>query len=302
MVSFLGGSIGILFLIPLRHNFMVENHGVFPWPEATATTEIIVTGEKAGGHARTLVIAAVIGGIYDGLTSLFMVMSENIRLAYIGSAQWLGRMQEKAFMRFDFLNSAATLGIGYIIGLRYTAIIAAGSFFSTFILVPMVHGLAQYVPGVVPPGNIPIAEMGSTAIFSDYVRIIGVGCIAGAGILGVLSSLPNMMRSIVSNLKALKNKGAAEAKVPNRTERSIPGSFVAVGLVVFTIATILFFSFGIGITNAILPALIGTAVVMLISFFFAPVAARAIATIGTNPISGMTMLTLLITGFVMLKL
>jgi len=302
LVSFLGGSIGILFLIPLRHNFMVENHGVFPWPEATATTEIIVTGEKAGSHAKTLVIAALIGGIYDGLTNLFMVMAENIRLTYIGSAQWLGRMQDKAFMRFDFLNSAATLGIGYIIGLRYTAIIAAGSFFSTFIFVPMVHGLAQYIPGAVPPGTIPIAEMGPTAIFSDYVRIIGVGCIAGAGILGVLSNLPNMMRSIVSNMKALRDKSSAEIKTPGRTERSVPGSFVAAGLAVFTIATILFFSFGIGITNAIIPALIGTAVVMVISFFFAPVAARAIATIGTNPISGMTMLTLLITGFVMLRL
>jgi putative OPT family oligopeptide transporter len=212
-------------------------------------------------------------------------------------------MQDRAFMRFDYLNNAAVLGIGYIIGLRYTAIIAAGSFFATFVLVPMVHGIAYYVPvtEIVPPGAIPMAEMGPTAIFRDYVRIIGVGCIAGAGVMGVLSSLPNMMRSIVSNLKALGDK-SEKAVAPTRTERSIPGSFVAIGLVVFTLATIVFFSFGINITNAIVPALLGTAVVMVISFFFAPVAARAIATIGTNPISGMTMLTLLITGLVMLKL
>jgi putative OPT family oligopeptide transporter len=302
MVSFLGGSIGILFLIPLRHNFMVENHGVFPWPEATATTEILVTGEKAGNQAKILTVAALIGGFYDGLTSLFRVMAENIRLVYIGPSEWLGRMQEKAFMRFDFLNSAATLGIGYIIGLRYTAIIAAGSFFATFVLVPMVHGVAQYVPGIVPPGTIPMTIMGPAEVFRDYVRIIGVGCIAGAGVMGVISSLPNMMRSIVSNLKALRDKGGAETIALSRTERSVPGSFVAVGLVVFTLATILFFSFGIGLKNALVPALLGTAVVMVISFFFAPVAARAIATIGTNPISGMTMLTLLITGLVMLKL
>ena len=302
LVSFLGGSIGILFLIPLRHNFMVENHGIFPWPEATATAEIIVTGEKAGNSAKTLAIAALVGGIYDGFTSLFRLMSENIRLVYIGSDQWLGRLQEKAFMRFDFLNNSAILGIGYIIGFRYTAIIAAGSFFATFVLVPIVAGVAAHVPGIVPPGTVPMAEMNSTAIFFDYIRIIGVGCIAGAGVMGVISSLPNMMRSIVSNLKALKNKDSAEITVPSRTERSIPGSFVAVGLVVFAIATLLFFTFGIGITNALAPALIGTAVVMVISFFFAPVAARAIATIGTNPISGMTMLTLLITGLVMLKL
>jgi len=301
-VSFLGGSIGILFLIPLRRNFMVENHGVFPWPEATATTEIIVTGEKAGNQAKTLAVAALVGGLYDGLANLFRAMAENIRLAHIGPSEWLGRMQEKAFMRFDFLNSAATMGIGYIIGLRYTAIIAAGSFFSTFVLVPMVHGLAQYITVVVPPGTVPIADMGPTAIFRDYVRIMGVGCIAGAGVLGVISSLPNMMRSIVSNMRALRHKGDRAVVAPSRTERGVPGHFVAIGLVVFTLATILFFSFGIGLGSAIVPALVGTALVMVISFFFAPVAARAIATIGTNPISGMTMLTLLITGFVMLQL
>jgi putative OPT family oligopeptide transporter len=302
LVSFLGGSIGILFLIPLRHNFMVENHGVFPWPEATATTEIIVTGEKAGDHAKTLAIAAVVGGLFDGLTSLFRLMSENIRLAYIGPKRWLGEMQDKSFMRFDFLNNAAILGIGYIIGLRYTAIIAAGSFFATFVLVPMVHGVSWYVPGIVPPGTIPMNEMNASAIFADYVRIIGVGCIAGAGVMGVISSLPSMMRSIVSNLKALMDKSGAAVESTARTERGIPGSFVAIGLVVFALATLLFFTFGIGIEKAIIPALVGTAVVMVISFFFAPVAARAIATIGTNPISGMTMLTLLITGLVMLKL
>jgi putative OPT family oligopeptide transporter len=303
LVSFLGGSIGILFLIPLRHNFVVENHGIFPWPEATATTEIIVTGEKAGNEAKTLVIAALIGGLYDGMTSLFRVMSENIRLMYIGPKQWLGQMQDKAFLRFDFLNNAAVLGIGYIIGLRYTAIIAAGSFFATFVLVPMVHGIAYYAPieGIVPPGTAPMASMDATAIFRDYVRIIGVGCIAGAGVMGVLSSLPNMIRSIVSNLKALKNR-TAEAIAPARTERSVPGTFTAAGLVVFTLATLLFFTFGLDIADAFVPALVGTAVVMVIAFFFAPVAARAIATIGTNPISGMTMLTLLITGLVMLKL
>jgi putative OPT family oligopeptide transporter len=282
---------------------MVENHGVFPWPEATATTEIIVTGEKAGNQAKTLAVAALIGGLYDGLANLFRAMAENIRLANIGPSQWLGRAQERAFMRFDFLNSAATLGIGYIIGLRYTAIIAAGSFFSTFVLVPMVHGLAGYMAGtIVPPGAVPIDAMGPAEIFKDYVRIMGVGCIAGAGVLGVLSSLPNMMRSIASNMRALAKRGGAGRAAPGRTERGVPGHFVAAGLAVAALATVVFFSFGIGLSSALVPALVGTAVVMVISFFFAPVAARAIATIGTNPISGMTMLTLLITGLGMLRM
>jgi putative OPT family oligopeptide transporter len=302
LVSFLGGSIGILFLVPLRHHFMVENHGIFPWPEATATAEILVTGERAGGQARTLVVAALTGGAYDGLTNLWRVMAENIRLVHVGPAQWLGRLQDRAFMHFNFLNSAATLGIGYIIGMRYTGIIAAGSFFSTFLLVPMVHGVAQYVPGVVPPGTTPMAGMSPEDIFRAYVRIVGVGCIAGAGVLGVIASLPNMVRSIISNMKALLDRNSAPPAAPARPERSLSGTFVTVGLVVTTLATCVFFSYGIGIGKALLPAVVGTGLVMVIAFFFAPVAARAIATIGTNPISGMTMLTLVITGVVMLKL
>jgi putative OPT family oligopeptide transporter len=167
----------------------------------------------------------------------------------------------------------------------------------------MVHGLAGYMAGtIVPPGTAPIGAMGPAEIFSDYVRIMGVGCIAGAGVLGVLSGLPGMMRSIASNMRALMQRGGPERRTPGRTERSVPGHFVAAGLVVSALATAVFFSFGIGLSDALAPALVGTAVVMVISFFFAPVAARAIATIGTNPISGMTMLTLLITGVVMLRL
>lgn len=300
LVSFLGGCIGILFLIPLRHHFMVENHGIFPWPEATATAEILVTGEKAGNQAKELAIAAGIGALYDGITSIFRGMGEYLRLEHV----WVGRALRDKFMSFNFLNSAATLGIGYIIGLRYSAVIAAGSFFSMFVLVPLFHAIGQHVPVIVPPGAKLIADMTPEQVFFAYVRIIGVGAIAGAGVMGVLASMPNMIRSIISNMKALMNRDAAaeSPKVAIRTERSLAGSMIAVGLVTSMVGTVAFLSFGLGIQQALVPALIATAVVMVISFFFAPVAARAIATIGTNPISGMTMLTLVITGVLMLKL
>ncbi|WP_243324419.1 oligopeptide transporter, OPT family [Geothrix sp. SG200] len=300
LVSFLGGCIGILFLVPLRHHFMVENHGIFPWPEATATAEILVTGEKAGNQAKELAIAAGIGALYDGITSIFRGMGEYIRLEHV----YVGRALREKFMSFNFLNSAATLGIGYIIGLRYSAVIAAGSFFSMFVLVPLFHAIGQHVPVIVPPGTKLIADMTPEQVFFAYVRIIGVGAIAGAGVMGVLASMPNMIRSIISNMKALMNRDAAaeSPKAAIRTERSLAGSMIAVGLVTSMVGTMAFLSFGLGIKQALVPALIATLVVMVISFFFAPVAARAIATIGTNPISGMTMLTLVITGVLMLKL
>lgn len=298
LVSFLGGSLGILFLVPLRYHFYIENHGIFPWPEATATTEILVTGEKAGNQAKTLAISAAIGAVYDGFVGIFRGMSETIRLRHA----WIGEVLERRFLSFNLLNSAATLGIGYIIGLHYSAIIAAGSFFSMFVLVPAVHAIGEHVPLILAPGNKLIAQMGPEEVFKHYVKIVGVGAIAGAGIMGVLASVPNMVRSIVSNLKGLKHQDTREATAVPRTDRSFGGAFVAAGLVVSGLLTLLFFSFGIGIQQALVPALVATALVMVIAFLFAPVAARAIATIGTNPISGMTMLTLLITGVVMLRL
>jgi len=298
LVSFIGGCLGILFLIPLRYHFMVENHGIFPWPEATATTEILVTGEKAGNQAKELAVAAGIGALYDGLVSLFRAMSENIRFKHA----WVGEALEKRFLSFNMLNSAATLGIGYIIGLRYSAVIAAGSFFSMFVLVPLVHAVGQHVPTILAPGTKLIAAMTPEEVFFSYVRIIGVGAIAGAGVMGVLASMPNMIRSIVSNMKALLSGEKVVSKAPVRTDRTLSGMMITMGLITCTLMTLLFLSFGLGIQKAFIPALAGTGLVMVIAFLFAPVAARAIATIGTNPISGMTMLTLVITGVVMLKL
>ncbi len=298
LVSFLGGSLGILFLVPLRYHFYVENHGIFPWPEATATTEILVTGEKAGNQAKTLAIAAGVGAVYDGIVGIFRGMSETIRLKHA----YVGDLLERHFLHFNLLNSAATLGIGYIIGLHYSAIIAAGSFFSMFVLVPAVHAIGEHVPLVLAPGTKLIAQMAPMEVFSSYVRIVGVGAIAGAGVMGVLASGPSMIRSIFSNLQGLKHQDTREATAVPRTDRSFGGAFVGAGLVVSGLLTLLFFSFGIGIEKALIPALVATGMVMVIAFLFAPVAARAIATIGTNPISGMTMLTLLITGLVLLRL
>jgi len=298
IVSFLGGCLGILFLIPLRYHFMIENHGVFPWPEATATTEVLVSSEGAGDSAKVLAISAGIGALYDGLVSTGRAMAENITLQ-VGS---FGQMLKDQFLTLRFSNVSALLGIGYIVGLKYDAIICAGSFLSYLVLVPAIHAVGQYAPGIVAPGTLPISEMTPDQVFKAYVRIIGVGGIAGAGIMGILSSLPSMIGSIRSNMKGLKHQDTREATALPRVDRTLPGSFVLVGLGVFVISAFLFFSFGLGLSGALGVSAIATALVMLIAFLFAPVAARAIAIIGTNPISGMTMMTLIITGVVMLKL
>ena len=298
LVSFLGGCLGILFLIPLRYHFMVEMHGQLPWPEGTATTEILLSGERVGNQAKILTLAAAVGALYDGLATTFHAWAELLTFRAVG----IGQVLERHFMTLRILNNAAIIGIGYIVGIRYAAIICAGSFLSYFVLVPMVHAIGVHVPGILPPGTIPISEMSITEVFTSYVRIVGVGGIAGAGILGILSALPSMVRSIGANIVGMSHQDTRAITEVPRVDRSLSGKFTVVGLVIFALAAFLFFSFGIGIGGSFGAAAIATALVMIIAFLFAPVAARAIAIVGTNPVSGMTMLTLIVTGFVMLKL
>ena len=297
-VSFLGGCLGILFLIPLRYHFMVEMHGKFPWPEGTATTEILLSGERVGSHAKVLAFAAGLGALYDGLVTAFHAMSEMIRFRAI----YVGEALASQFMTLRLLNNAAILGIGYIVGLRYAAIICAGSFLSYFVLVPMVHAIGEPIQTVLAPGAIPIGEMTPDQVFKSYVRIIGVGGIAGAGILGILASLPSMVRSIGANLKGLRSQEKRTVEELSRVEQSLSGKVSAVGLVIFMVLAFVFFSFGLGLGRSVVAGLVSTVLVTVIAFLFAPVAARAIAIVGTNPVSGMTMLTLIITGVVLLRL
>jgi putative OPT family oligopeptide transporter len=297
-VSFLGGCLGILFLIPLRHHFMVEMHGKFPWPEGTATTEILLSGERAGGQAKILALAAGLGALYDGLALTLRGMAEEIHFRSV----WIGRYMESHFMKLSLLNNAAIVGVGYIIGLRYAAVICAGSFMASWLLVPMVYAIGKHVPDVLAPGTVPIGEMTINQVFKYYVRIIGVGGIAGAGLLGILGSVPSMVRSIGANLKGMRSQDTRERTAVPRTDRSLSGSVAGVGTLIFAVCAVVFFTFGIGLDDAIGYALAGTLLVIVIAFLFAPVSARAIAIVGTNPVSGMTMLTLIITGLVMKKM
>ena len=298
IVSFLGGCLGVLFLIPLRYHFMVEMHGKFPWPEGTATTEIILSGQRAGNQAKLLAVAAGLGAAYDGIVATLHGMSEVVSFRAIGVSQFLA----KHFMVLHVLNNAAIVGIGYIVGLRYAAVIAAGSFLSMFVLVPAVHAIGVHVPMVLPPGEVPISQMDPETLFRDYVRIVGVGGIAGAGILGIMGSLPSMVKSIFANMSALAAKRDGQVVATRRVDRSLSGTVAVAGIAIFMVSALCFFSFGIGAASSFKYALVCTILVTVIAFLFAPVAARAIAIVGTNPVSGMTMLTLIVTGVVLLKM
>ena len=298
LVALLGGTIGILFLVPLRRYFVKEMHGEFPFPEATATTEVLVAGEAGGQQARVLAAAAAVGGIFDFLIIHLEAFAEVFTSR---SLPFLKELADKAKIVFKVDVLASVLGLGYIIGLRYSAIICAGSFVSWFLLVPVVaHFGAQLQASVPPaaPGTL-IGSMTAEAVFRTYVRHIGIGGIAAAGIMGILRSWRIIAKAFGMGFKELfGGKKGVSAPVTERTDRDISMGLVLAGILVVAVAAWLFFRFGVlsGSPGATTQSLIALAVVIVISFLFTTVAARAIAVVGTNPVSGMTLMTLILTS------
>lgn len=295
--SFLGGCLGVLFLIPLRRYFCKEQHGLLPFPEATATTEILVTGDAEGGsQAKTLLFSAIIGGLYDFLVTGFNLWKEVIstRMVPIGVA-----IQEKLRLVAKINTLSAVLGLGYIVGLRYSAIICAGSFVSWFLLIPAIWYFGRNIGITIPPGNFPINQMDAEAIFSSYVRHIGIGGIACAGILGIIKNIKIIYSAFSLGIKEIFSKKKLEGEV-ERTDKDLKMStillFIAGSLVVIYFFFLLSLKVSVGFAFAAL--LIAT----IIAFLFTTVAARAIAIVGTNPVSGMTLMTLIMASFLFVQL
>ena len=299
MVSFLGGTLGILFLIPFRKYFVKEMHGHFPFPEATATTQVLVAGEKGGAQAKILVKSMIIGGVFD-----FMVHSLGAFPEYFTSRIFkIGKVLSDKFkieLRMDVLS--AVMGLGYIIGLKYTSIIAAGSMLSWFLLVPVIHFFGQFIPAEIV-GNAPklISAMNAEEIFRNYVRFIGIGAIAMAGIIGILKSSKIIIQAFSMGFKQMFKKSVpGEAKVA-RTQTDLSMKYVIFGLALTVLVIWVFFSFSVlnPVPHPLRLGLIATIAVFVISFLFTSVAARAIAIVGTNPVSGMTMMTLILSSLVL---
>ncbi|MEN6618210.1 MAG: oligopeptide transporter, OPT family [Rikenellaceae bacterium] len=295
MSSLLGGILGILFLIPFRKYFVSDMHGKYPFPEATATTQVLVSGETGGSGAKLLMISGLIGGIYDFIVSTFGWWSEVFTSRVLPFGEVLA---DKVKMVFKINVGAAVLGLGYIVGLKYAFIIACGSMLVWFVIIPLMNLL--FGPQVIDLMNTgltaTIGSMSPEVIFRTYARHIGIGGIATAGVIGIIRSA-GIIKSAFG-LAAKELKGNTD---PNRstlrTQRDIPMKIIAIGILVALAAIFIFFYFGV--VHNLFHAVIALIVVGVIAFLFTTVAANAIAIVGTNPVSGMTLMTLILASVVM---
>lgn len=293
--SLLGGVLGILFLIPFRKYFVADMHGKYPFPEATATTEVLVSGASGGNQAKLLLISGLIGGIYDFIIATFGWWSEVFTTRVIPFGE---KLANEAKMVFQINVGAAIVGLGYIIGLKYAAIIAAGSFVGWFVFIPFLNYFAEGM--TVAVGNNVfelIGNMSAEELFAHYIRPIGIGGIAMAGVIGIINSWGIIKQAVGLAVSETVGRKGGEQKEVLRTQRDLPMKIIGFGLLAVTIAIFIFFHFGV--VHNLTHALVGLGIVMIIAFLFTTVAANAIAIVGTNPVSGMTLMTLIIASLIL---
>ena len=288
-----GGCLGVWFLIPLRRYFVRDMHGLLPYPEATAITEVLVTGEKGGSQAKLLLQATAIAGIYDLFVTTFQVWKEYVDFQFLPVMR---NLTVRARMAFNFDAIGFILGLGYVMGLRSSLILCAGGFLANFVLVPLIWFIGSHIDAAIYPAVVPISKMTAAQIFRNYVRFVGVGAIATAGIFGIIKSLRVVARSFGIALRTFGSAGADAER--ERTDRDIPMITILAGVVISAIAVALFLG-RLPVSWSVV--LIGLLLTLVFSFFFTSVAANAIATIARNPVSGMTMLTIIISSVVLLR-
>ncbi len=294
--SLLGGVLGILFLIPFRKYFVSNMHGKYPFPEATATTQVLVSGEKGGSQAKPLLLAGLIGGLYDFIVSTFGWWAEDFTTR---ACAWGATLADKAKLVFKINTSAAVLGLGYIVGLKYASIICAGSLAVWWVIIPAISliwgdaTLNQWNPQITST----VGEMSPEEIFNNYAKSIGIGGIAMAGILGIIKSWGIIKSAVGLAAQEMSGKKDVKSNV-SRTQRDLSMKIVAVGAILTLIIVTLFFYFDLMQGN-LLHTVVAILLVAVISFLFTTVAANAIAIVGTNPVSGMTLMTLILASVVM---
>ena len=292
----LGGILGILFLIPFRKYFVKEQHGKYPFPGATATTQVLVSGEKGGSQAKPLLLAGLVGGLYDFSVATFGWWNETVTSRMIGFGETIA---DKAKLVFKVNTGAAILGLGYIIGLKYAFIICMGSLAVWWLIVP---GMALLFPDTVlnqwdPSVVVTVGSMSAEEIFKNYARSIGIGGIAMSGVIGIVKSWGIIKSAVSLASREMKGKGASQEEAI-RTQRDISFKIIAFGSITTLVITFLFFYFGVMQFN-LMHAVVGIVLVALIAFLFTTVAANAIAIVGSNPVSGMTLMTLILASVVM---
>ena len=292
LASFLGGALGILFLIPFRKYFVKQMHGKYPFPEATATTQVLVSGQKGGGSLTLLLKSGIIGGLYDFIVATFGLWNENFtsRVCSLGET-----VADKAKFVFKINTGAAVLGMGYIVGLKYATIICAGSVIVWWVIVPLI---SLIFPELIVANGVSAASASPEQIFS-YARSIGIGAIAMAGIIGIIKSRKIIVSAVSLAGREMKKKGE-ESKETVRTQRDLPMKLIVVGTIITLLIIFLFFWFG-AMQGNIMYAIAGILLVAVIAFLFTTVAANAIAIVGSNPVSGMTLMALILSSIIMVS-
>lgn len=292
--SLFGGILGILFLIPFRKYFVKDMHGKLPFPEATATTEILMTGEKGGNHAKLLVTSGLIGGLFDFCFSAFRLWSEEVSTRIIPAGAMLA---EKFKMVFKFNVSALIFSFGYLVGLRFAVIITVGSLLSWLVLIPLVNEIGV-LAATASGGVNPFAMMSAEQIFAEYVRPIGIGAIAMAGIIGIIKSA-GVIGDAFKLATKKKDKSKLDPITVKRTQRDLKMSFVMLFMFLTLIGVFIFLIIGVKVT--LLQAVVALLTITVISFLFTTVAANAIAIVGSNPVSGMTLMTLILSSVILVS-
>ncbi|MCX7984140.1 MAG: oligopeptide transporter, OPT family [Bacteroidetes bacterium] len=295
IASALGGFLGILFLIPFRKYFVNDMHGKLPFPEATATTEVLMAGERGGAEAKVLVVSGLIGGVYDFLFSAFGWWSEVVTTRIIA---WGQALADKAKVVLKLDVSAMIVGLGYIVGLKYATIIVSGSFLSWFVLIPLVYEFGQHLSVPIASSTL-IAHMSPEEIFRTYVRQIGIGGIAMAGIIGILRSSKIIGNAVKLAYKEIIHPSRTIQEHQLRTQADIRMLWIVTLIILTSLAIFTFFR--LSVVPTAFQAFSALAVVVVVSFLFTTVAANAIAIVGTNPVSGMTLMTLLLSSLVLVN-
>ena len=295
MASALGGILGILFLIPFRKYFVKDMHGKYPFPEATATTQVLVSGAKGGDQAKPLILAGIIGGLYDFIVATFGWWNEVVTTNIINGYD---TVVEKTKLLFKVNTGAAVLGLGYIIGLKYALFICLGSLFVWWLIVPgmslLFHDTVLNIGGVSVTQT--VGEMSPEMIFKTYARSIGIGGIAMAGIIGIVKSWGIIKSAVSLAGKELKGSASAEAAA-QRTQKDLSFKFIAIAAIVALLLSFIFF--WLGVMHNLMFAVVAILLVTFIAFLFTTVAANAIAIVGSNPVSGMTLMTLILASVVL---
>ena len=295
--SLLGGVLGILFLIPFRKYFVKEQHGKYPFPEATATTQVLVSGESGGKSAKTLLLAGAVGGLYDFVVSTFGAWAETLGTTVM---HWGQVVADKAKVVLKINTGAAVLGLGYIIGFKYALVICCGSLLVWLVIIPLMNLIwgGQVLDFMGSGITATISSMGPDEIFRTYARHIGIGGIATAGIIGIVRSFGVIKSAVGLAAGEIGRKGSSSAADAERTDRDLPMKTVVYGIAIALLVLFAFFAFG-GVVSNVWQALVALVIVAVIAFLFTTVAANAIAIVGSNPVSGMTIMTLIITALVL---